>query len=91
MSTAKIATRGAAIAALLCAIFASPSADPLTMMMVGAFGAVIAFFALWWLFSRRMALQWNRRQKLAWAGSLILVVVVATWLLAEWRVAASLS
>lgn len=64
----KNATKALLVAGItfpLCGIIATPVGDPFTMILIGLAGALVTFFASWWMLSRRsLATLSSRRQTL---------------------------
>jgi peptidoglycan biosynthesis protein MviN/MurJ (putative lipid II flippase) len=87
MNGATKALLGAVLTFLLCAILATPSGDPITMIVVGTAGAVIGFFLVWWSLTRRASASWTSSRQVVLSGAITACVTLTVYLLA--RISAS--
>jgi hypothetical protein len=83
MNGALKALHGAGITFPLCAVIATPSGDPILMIMFGAAGAVVAFFLLWWLLTRRAFSSGTSLRQIVLSGVITACVTLTMYVLAR--------
>lgn len=83
MNGASKALLGAGFTFAPCAILATPSGDPISMLMVGVAGAGVAFLLLWWLLTRAAIVAWPGRRQFVLSGAMIAGVVLLMSVLAH--------
>jgi hypothetical protein len=84
MNGATRALLAAILTFVLCAFIATPSGDPITMFVIGAEGAVVAFFLLWWLLTRRASASWTSSRQIVLFGVVSACVTITMYLLAHY-------
>jgi small-conductance mechanosensitive channel len=76
------AALGAGLTYWPCAILATPSGDPFSMLLVGAVGALLVFLLLYLLFTRRAAASWTIRRQVVLSGLIGLGVTFTLYVIA---------